>query len=83
MRGGQEAEEVKTVPFLMDILFLFCWIVDAHAQGFGVIGMRGGQEAEEVDTVPVVSVALARLPGVDISLSHISMAGLPDGGKHL
>ncbi len=51
------------------------------AQGYGVIGMRKGTEPEEVDTVPAVSVSLATLPGVDVSVSHVSMAALPDGGE--
>jgi len=47
--------------------------------GFGVIGMREGAEPEEVDTVPAVSVSLAYLPGVELKVSHVSMASLPDG----
>eukprot|EP00983_Pelagomonas_calceolata_P021140 663036-Pelagomonas_calceolata.AAC.6 len=50
-------------------------------QGFGVIGMREGAEPEEVDTVPAVSVSLAYLPGVELKVSHVSMASLPDGGR--
>mmetsp|Transcript_38716 Transcript_38716/g.86104 ORF Transcript_38716/g.86104 Transcript_38716/m.86104 type:complete len:558 (+) Transcript_38716:89-1762(+) len=46
--------------------------------GFGVIG--GSDEGpEEVESAPAISVTLARMPGVELSLTHVSMPQLPDG----
>lgn len=49
-------------------------------QGFGVIGSSPGQGPKEVENAPALSLTLARLPGVDVAVSHVTSGDLPDGG---
>lgn len=48
-------------------------------QGYGVIGSTE-EGPEEIEHAPSLSITLASLPGVDISVQHVTSQQLPDGG---
>jgi small ligand-binding sensory domain FIST len=49
------------------------------AQGYGVVGSSVEAGAEEVENAPALSLVLASLPGVQLTVTHAD-ADLPDGG---
>jgi hypothetical protein len=54
-------------------------ILHAWLQGYGVIGSTA-EGPEEIEHAPSVSITLASLPGVSVSITHVTEQDLPDGG---
>lgn len=50
-------------------------------QGYGVIGSTD-DGPEEIEHAPSLSLTLASLPGVHVSIQHVTKEQLPDGGEH-
>jgi hypothetical protein len=48
-------------------------------QGYGVIGSTA-EGPEEIEHAPSVSITLASLPDVAVSITHVTAQDLPDGG---
>lgn len=48
-------------------------------QGYGVIGSTD-EGPEEIEHAPALSITLACLPGVQLSITHVTPDALPDGG---
>jgi hypothetical protein len=53
----------------------------AHAQAFGVLGSSSSGPVE-VEGVPGISLTLAALPGVELSVMHTLRSSIPSEGEH-
>lgn len=51
-----------------------------HVQSFGAIGSRSESPAD-VEGVAGISITLASLPGVEVSVTHTLRSGIPDEGE--
>jgi small ligand-binding sensory domain FIST len=54
----------------------------AHAQAFGVLGSSGAGPLE-VEGEPGISLTLASLPGVELSVMHTLRSSIPSEGEHV